>query len=137
MRRGPKPGCARPPRSVETLRAAWGEDAPDWMEALAVECDRAGRRAAAQAIGYTPAALSRVLTRRYGVDGHGGDLAAVERAVRGAMMRAVLDCPELGEISARACRDWQAKARVFANINPLRVRMYRACRACPIGGNHA
>jgi hypothetical protein len=59
-------------------------------------------------------------------------------------MNAVLTCPELGEMPTNTCLDWQKKAKTFANVNPLRVRMYSACRKCPqgrfegrIGGNHA
>lgn len=143
MRRGPKPGFNRTPQSVENMRAAWGTDAPDWVEILAVECDRSSQRKVADAIGYSPAAISNVLKRRYGIDGHSGDLDAVEQAVRGAFMNAVLECPELGEMRAHTCLDWQKKARTFANVNPLRVRMYSACRKCPlsrfegrIGGTH-
>lgn len=131
MKRGPKPGAKRIPRSVENMRAAWGEDAPDWIDILAVECDRASQRKVAEIVGYSAAAISNVLKKRYGIDGRGGDLGAVEQAVRGAFMNAVLDCPELGEMSTHACLDWQKKARTFANVNPLRVRMYRACRQCP------
>ena len=133
MRRGPKPGANRTPQSVENMRAAWGEDAPDWVLILAQECDRTSQNAVAKAIGYSPAAISNVLKKRYGIGGHSGDLAAVEQAVRGAFMNAVLECPELGEMPTHTCLDWQKKARAFANVNPLRVRMYRACRKCPQG----
>ena len=132
MIRGPKPGANRTPRSVEKMSAAWGDDAPDWIAILASECDRTNQRTVAEAIGYSPAAISNVLNKRYGIDGHSGDLAAVEQAMRGAFMNAVLTCPDLGPIPTHTCLSWQKKARAFANINLLRVRMYRACRMCPL-----
>lgn len=125
--------------ALARMEAAWGPDAPDWVRALAEECERTSQRVAATAIGYSPAAVSNVLKARYGRDGYGGDLRAVEQAVRGALMGAEIDCPELGPIPAHGCLEWQRRAATLITTNPLRLRMYRACRSCPrarIGGNH-
>lgn len=124
--------------ALARMEAAWGPDAPDWVRTLAQECDRTSQRVAAAAIGYSAAAVSNVLKARYGVNGYGGDLKAVEQAVRGALMGAEIACPELGAIPAHGCLDWQRKATTLITTNPLRLRMYRACRACPrarIGGH--
>ena len=40
-------------------------------------------------------------------------------------------CPAFGEIAANECQDWREKSREFAAGNPVRVRMFRACNACP------
>lgn len=62
------------PLAAETVRAAWGEEAPDWVVILAEECDRTSQKAAAQQINYSPAVVSTVLKGTYK-----GDLTAVER----------------------------------------------------------
>lgn len=140
MKRGPKPGSNRVETSRDKVVASWGETAPDWLFQLADACDASSQRRVSDTLGYSPAAVSNVLNKRYGIDGHGGDLASVEQAVRGAFMNAHLHCPELGQMPTHLCRDWQKKGASFANINPLRVRMYRACKGCPHsrkGENHA
>jgi hypothetical protein len=133
MSRGPKPGSNRSETSSDKALAAWGEPAPDWIIELAAACDASSQRMVAEVLGYSPAAVSNVLNCRYGVNGHGGDLSGVERAVRGAYMDASLSCPELGDLPLHTCREWQKTSRTFVNVNPLRLRMFRACRACPHG----
>lgn len=110
----------------EIARAAWGAEMPDWIERLARECARGSQVSVATAIGRSPALVSQVLRRKYP-----GDLDAVEEAVRGAFMGAQVACPAKGLIATNECQDWQRKSRQFVNINPDRVRMYRACNRCP------
>ncbi len=111
---------------LETARAAWGEDLPDWVEALARECEASSQSKIAARLGRSPALVSQVLRNSYKAD-----LAGVEQVFRGVFESLTLDCPALGTIAANACRDWQLKANRFVNVNSLRVRMYRACHACP------
>lgn len=125
MKRGPKPGQTID--AIAVVREAWVE-APDWVIALAEACNaRGGQAAAAKAIDYSAAVVNQALKGVYK-----GDVTAVESRVRAAFMSAERHCPELGRMPAHACFDWQKKARTFANVNPLRVRMYRACRKCPL-----
>lgn len=112
--------------SLDTARAAWGADLPDWVEALARECEASSQSKVAARMGRSPALVSQVLRNRYAAD-----LAGVEQVFRGVFESLTLDCPSLGAIPANACRDWQLKARSFVNVNSLRVRMYRACHSCP------
>lgn len=115
--------------------AAWGEPLPDWIAALASACETSSQRAVAERLGRSAGLVSQVLRCKYP-----GDMAAVEEAVRGAYMAATVDCPALGALPTDQCQVWQGRARAFANLNSLRVRMFRACNACPRyrrgGGGH-
>lgn len=111
---------------VETARAHWGDDLPDWVQLLAVECTRSSQAAVARQIRRSPSLVSAVLRRRYD-----GDLEAVEDVVRGALERATVDCPALGEIGRHSCRDWMALAKQFIPVNSERIRMHGACNRCP------
>jgi hypothetical protein len=95
---------------------------PAWILALREQVAAKGQRAVAKEIGYSPAVVSQVLNAKYG-----GDMAQVEKRVRGAYMGETVFCPVLGEIPSNQCLDHQRKP--FAPINPMRVRLYRACRA--------
>ncbi len=114
------------PLSIDNATAAWGADMPEWVRELAEYCDRKGsQRAAAEAIGYSVAVVCNVLRRQYG-----GDMAKVEIAVRGGIMRETVSCPVLGDITKNVCLKNQALP--FAITNSQRIRIYRACRSeCP------
>lgn len=111
---------------VEKARAAWGAAIPDWVLRLAEECAASSQNKVAARLNRSASLVSAVLSRDYK-----GSMEAVEEVVRGVYMRATIQCPALGEIGANACRDWMQLARTFSNVNSERVRMYRACRACP------
>ncbi|MBP0483966.1 hypothetical protein [Sagittula salina] len=112
--------------ALEKARSAWGEDMPNWVRALAEECDRSSQNKAADRIGRSPSLVSNVLAAKYA-----GDMAAVEDLVRGILLSETLACPALGEIGKKDCRDWRTKAREFRNVNTLYVQMFRACNRCP------
>ncbi|MDO5704062.1 MAG: hypothetical protein Q4G49_03195 [Paracoccus sp. (in: a-proteobacteria)] len=111
---------------VETARAAWGADLPEWVEALAQECAASSQNRVAQRLDRSGALISQLLRRKYP-----GDLAAVEELFNAVFRNSRVNCPALGDIAATACRDWRDKARHFENTNSHRVRMYRACHTCP------
>ena len=120
----------------DTVRECWGADAPAWVFKLAEACDEGDSQAAvARRIGLSPSAISMVLRRRYGVDGRRGNLATVEDRVRAELMGDSVACPAVREdISLARCLEWRERAKEFHPINSERVRMYRACRACPNNG---
>ena len=112
--------------ALERARAAWGEAMPEWIVALAKACDATTQSRAAEAIGYSPAAVSQVLKRAYA-----GGLDRIEQAVRGAFMAAEVDCPGQGRaIPTNECTTWQRKG--YDGSNHCAVAMFRACRSCPI-----
>jgi hypothetical protein len=111
--------------ALEIARECWGEDLPDWIEALAVECGRTSQNAVARSLGRSGALISQVLRRKYPAD-----LSAIEERFNGVFCNALLACPALGDLPLHECQDWRAKAREFSPGNPLRTRMFRACGRC-------
>lgn len=111
---------------LDKARAAWGDDLPDWVETLAIECGRTSQNKVAKLLDRSPTTISLILGRNYP-----GEMASMAERVRGVFMDAVIDCPAVGEMPAQRCQDWRASARVFTIGNPERRRMYRACHRCP------
>ncbi|MEO1000093.1 MAG: hypothetical protein AAFW69_05760 [Pseudomonadota bacterium] len=112
---------------VETAKACWGPEVPDWIMALARACAASSQRRVADRLGRSGSLVNAVLRRRYK-----GDLEGFEARVRGAYMAATVTCPALGQMPVDVCQDWQVKSARLVSANALRVRMYRACRTCPI-----
>lgn len=110
-------------QAADKARAAWGEAMPDWVAALADAADATSQAQVADRLGYSAAVVSCVLRDRYA-----GDLASVRQAVEGALMRASVDCPVLGELRADRCLAEQRKP--LSASSPQRVRLWRACRSC-------
>lgn len=105
-------------------RDNWGE-APDWVLALATYSDAHSQNKAGKLIGYSGATVCLVLGNSYP-----GDMATVEKAVRGALMNETVDCPVLGEIPANRCLKNQQLA--FSSANAQRIQLYKACHGgCP------
>lgn len=104
--------------------AAWGAGAPDWVLALAAECDRTSQGRAAKRLGRSATVVNQVLNGAYK-----GRLEAIETRVRGELMRAVVICPVLGEISTRKCDDEQSRLKTSTNI--LRTLLRQTCPGCP------
>jgi hypothetical protein len=108
---------------MDRARAGWTTP-PDWIAALAAECDKTSQGRTAQRLGISSAAVNQVLGASYK-----GRLDRVEARVRGELMRETVACPVLGELSRRDCLDHQG--RKFSAANPTRVKLYRACKDCP------
>ncbi len=119
-------------KSVETARQAWGTPLPDWVAALARECDGSTQRAVADRLGRSAGLISQVLRRKYP-----GDMTAVEDAVRGAFLDATVICPALGNLPTDECQMWRKRARTGVRTNALRVRMINACQSCPLNKDPA
>ncbi len=107
--------------ALDRARAAWGDDLPAWVEALARECDATNQTRAAKRLGYSAAAVSQTLTATYK-----GNLKAIQKAAEGALMAATVVCPVLGILGTDQCRSHQRAP--FSSGNPLRIQLYRACR---------
>lgn len=110
---------------VEKARAAWGENTPAEVIALADYADRRTGVAAAKALGLSPSLVSHVIA-----NGYTGDVPTVFARIRGAMMGEAVQCPVLGEIGRDSCIAEQRKP--FSASSAARARVYRACRSgCP------
>lgn len=109
----------------ELILEHWGASAPDWIKALAAECDRTSQGATAKRLGVSGAMVNQVLKHAYK-----GRYDGLESRVKGELLAETVHCPVLGEISTRQCLDEQAKP--YANTNRQRVAVFKACRSgCP------
>lgn len=106
-------------QAYKNAQAAWGA-LPDWVAALAEECDRTSQGKAAARIKYSKTAVNRVLKNNY-PDSEGG----VEAACRRVFMAGSVACPVMGNISGDDCLHYQK--RPFTSGNHMSVRLYRAC----------
>ena len=111
---------------LDAAVAAWGDDMPDWVLALARACTETSQAAVARDLDRSGAIISQVLSRRYPAG-----TARIEERVRGLYMDGQVDCPALGPLSTLKCQDWREKSREFVPGLPLRGRMFRACLRCP------
>lgn len=114
--------------ALERASEAWAKAGgiPDWVAALAAECDRTSQNRVAKMMGRSSTLISQILSMSYPAE-----TTAVERRVRGLLMDATVDCPVLGHLAVNLCQDWRVKARQFFPGNPARTRMFRACINCP------
>lgn len=103
------------------LYDAWGDNPEAWLLALADAADERGSKAVAVSIGYSPSLISAVVNGSYN-----GSFHHVEKAVRETLMRGVVGCPVLGEITGEKCAALQR--RKLSATNPLAVQVYKACR---------
>ena len=111
----PEPLIARVPRALPA----------DSLHALQQAVLHFGTQvAAARELGISAAAVNQALRGTYR-----GDVDGIDQRIRGALMAVTVVCPVIGVISTKQCLDEQRRPMVFTN--PLRVRMYRACKTCP------
>lgn len=96
----------------------------DWLVVLRAACANGKQRAVAERCGYSAAVISAVLNNNYK-----GDLKAVQAAVEGALMGAVVECPVVGELPRQRCVENQRRS--FAATNPSRIAFARTCPNCP------
>lgn len=110
------------PTSLIKAQRCWNEAAPDWIVALAIECDRTSQRRAARRLGISESTINRALSNSYGAS-----LASIEEKVRGSLMGKEVTCPVLGLIGADRCQREQRMPKTFSS--PIRVRLHKACRS--------
>jgi len=109
--------------NVAKARAAWSDNAPDWIIALAEACNAETQAAIGRKLSYSASTVSQVLSNTYQL----GDMARVEAVVRGALMAETVACPVIGEIGRDVCQGWQK--RPFSTASANAVRMHQACRS--------
>lgn len=98
---------------------AWGQNAPDWVKALAEACDATSLRKVAERLSVSPASISLAVGRKR------EKLDFIQDKVERVLMITTVACPVLGVIDKNECL--QEQSRPFSAANPLRVMMYRAC----------
>ncbi|HEY4294545.1 hypothetical protein [Luteibacter sp.] len=95
----------------------------DWITVLREACKASTQAAVARQISYSPTVVNQVLKGNYG-----GDLSAVQKAVEGALMGLMVECPVIGELPRNRCLEYQRRG--FAATNPMRVQLANACPDC-------
>lgn len=118
--------------ALDTARDAWGAGLPEWVADLARECEATSQNKVAAAMGYSAALISQLLRAKYP-----GDLDAVREIFVSVYQQELIDCPMIGGMPAQDCREWRDKAKAYVDTSNFRVRMYRACNACPRNGKDA
>ncbi|SDO77326.1 hypothetical protein SAMN05216303_102318 [Rhodoferax sp. OV413] len=78
----------------------------------------------AQDLGVSGAVVNHLLKNRYP-----GDVATMAERIRGQYMAETVACPVMGDLGRRHCLDNQT--RPLAHTNPVRVRLFHACKTCP------
>jgi hypothetical protein len=102
----------------------WGAP-PDWIVALAEACHKSSQAAVARQLAVSGGLISQLLSNTYPAG-----TARIEERVRGLLMRAVVDCPVMGELPTNECQDWRRKAASPQLASPRAVMMCRACMGC-------
>ena len=77
----------------------------------------------AKRLGYSKATISLVVNEKYN-----GDLNSVLSKVKEVFGGLKVNCPVLGEIDLAECAE--NKRQPFSATNPLRVRLFKACKSC-------
>lgn len=112
--------------SVDNMRAAWGDDAADWLLVLAEACDASSQARVAKRIGVSSTMVSQCLNRVYT-----GDYEGLKTAVRANLMAERVACPVMGDLAMSACLEHQGLVRRGVRSSELRLRLMRACPRCP------
>ena len=117
-------------RHISNAIAVWGDDIPAWVKVLADAADRLGLKSVAAKVEYSVAVITNTINRKYS-----GDMTKVERAVRGALMSATVECPILGTIPTNDCESHQRAD--FSTASPQAAKLARHCPSCDQGGHYA
>ncbi|WP_027360552.1 helix-turn-helix domain-containing protein [Desulforegula conservatrix] len=82
-----------------------------------------GQAEVAKRLGYSKATVSLVINDKYN-----GNLNSVLSKVKEVFGGLKVNCPVLGEIDLAECAE--NKRQPFSATNPLRVRLFKACKSC-------
>jgi len=105
---------------------AHGSDCPDWITALADECDLKGYvKPVSARLGYSHSAVSAVINGSYT-----GRTERIREAVVACFLSQTVTCPIVGEISSEKCMNFQRRKKMRAT-DPLAIKLWRGCRVCP------
>jgi len=102
----------------------------EWIKVLAEACTKTSQSRVSVRLRQpdnfpSPSAINQVLKGKYK-----GRTERLKALVEGVYMRRTVTCPVSDEISSDTCEENQS--RPFINTNPIRVRLFKACRGgCP------
>ena len=95
----------------------------DWVDDLNGAVDEFGQSVVARRLGCSPATISQLRTRQYPAA-----TGKWQKRFEAAYGAGGVECPVLGEITREACGGH--RRRPFAATNPMRVKLFHACRKC-------
>ncbi|RMH61551.1 MAG: XRE family transcriptional regulator [Bacteroidetes bacterium] len=102
------------------------EHLPDWIDDLERAVAEHGQSEVARRMGCSPATVWQLRRRQYPASEEA--LARWRARFLDAFSAETVPCPVLGPIDRPTCA--HHRSRPFAATNPLRVRLYQACRTC-------
>lgn len=95
-----------------------------WNSILSEQARVLGQEEVARRLGISKTVVSQLVNGKYP-----GDMARMQKLVEGAFMDRLVQCPILGAIALHQCDRHQGNK---STSNPIRLRLYRACRSgCP------
>jgi ABC-type uncharacterized transport system ATPase subunit len=113
---------------VQRAKDAWkvtNGEVPEWVLALAEDCNRSTQKKVAEKIGIGASTISQILGNNYG-----GKTHQIADRLSGVYLAKMVQCPVLGEIPRHRCLDQQGRS--FRATSAMRVQLYHACRGgCP------
>lgn len=95
----------------------------DRLDLLTSAIREKGQAQVARELGYSPAAICQVAGGTYK-----GDIGRILRKAAEAYGEEMVDCSILGKISLGRCAG--ERNRTFSAASPMRLRLWKACRAC-------
>ena len=95
----------------------------DRLDLLRRTAAEIGQGETARRLGCSGSAISQILSGSYKASPD-----AILQKVEETFGATMTDCPVLGKISLGRCA--QERKKPFAATNPVRVRLYRACKEC-------
>ncbi len=99
----------------------------DAVELLRQKVQELGQGEVSKRLGYSKATVSLVINRKYN-----GNLNSVSLKIKEVFGGLKVNCPVLGEIDLAECAE--NRRQPFSATNPLRVRLFKACRTCREAG---
>lgn len=105
--------------AAQRVHEAWGQSAPEWMQALARACDAHTLRKVAAMLKVSPALVSLNLRRQSNAS------ELLEKRVKSRIMVSLIHCPVLGLIDAPTCMTEQEQPLLTTNTQ--RIQLYKAC----------
>lgn len=95
----------------------------DALSLLRQKVKESSQAEVANRLGYSKATVSLVLNEKYN-----GNLNSVSLKIKEVFGGLKVSCPVLGEIDLSECAE--NKRQPFSATNPLRVRLFKACKSC-------
>ncbi|PKG74212.1 transcriptional regulator [Shewanella sp. GutCb] len=92
-----------------------------WQHILKEQAAAHGQEHVGKELGVSKTVVSQLINDKYP-----GDLKRMQKLVEGAYMNRMVHCPILGDIALHQCDKHQGNT---STSNPIRLRLYRACRS--------